>query len=392
MKNYIYLDNSATTKICNEALTKYIEVSQNEWGNPSSLHDLGAASEKIIKASKQTILYTIGTKDCDLIFTASGSEANNLAIIGRAMAKERYRRGAKIITTMGEHASVNEPLAYLSSLGFKVAYVGTKNGEVDFNKLSSELTDDVILLSAMMVNNETGAVYDLPRMAQLLKARCPEAIMHVDATQGYMKIPFTKNGIGADLITLSSHKIEGPKGVGALVIGKNVLKEKGLRPIVFGGGQEGGLRSGTENVPGIAAFATAAKLNYDNLAERIQKLSTLREHLVTRITTDERLSEISPTLPTNHAPHILNLTLPDIKSETMLHFLSSKGVYVSSGSACSSNGNAVSSALTAYGRTEKEADASIRVSFSHENTVDDVNALCDALIEGLERLSRMRSK
>ena len=392
MKKQIYLDNSATTKICREALDKYIEVSENEWGNPSSLHDLGSSAEKIIKASKQTILYTIGAKDCDLVFTASGSEANNLAILGRAMAKDRYRRGSKIITTMGEHASVNEPLKYLSSMGFKIAYIATREGEIDFEQLERELTTDVILLTSMMVNNETGAVYDIPRMAKMLKAKCQDAVMHVDATQGYMKIPFTKSAIGADLITLSSHKIEGPKGVGALVIGKNVIKEKGLRQIIFGGGQEGGLRSGTENVPGIAAFATAAKLNHENLVERISKLEELREHLRKRIASDVGLSEISPTLPTNHAPHILNLTLPDIKSETMLHFLSSKGIYVSSGSACSSNGNSVSSALTAYGRTEKEADTSIRVSFSHENTVDDVDMLCDALAEGLSRLSRIKGR
>ena len=212
----------------------------------------------------------------------------------------------------------------------------------------------------------------------------------MDATQGYMKIPFTKSGIGADLITISSHKIGGPKGVGALIIDKGVIKKRGLLPIVYGGGQGGGLRSGTENVPGIAAFAEAARLAHLELKESIGKMSELYDRLVSRLATDERLREISPTLPKNHAPHILNVTLPSIKSETMLHYLSSEGIFVSSGSACSSNGGHLSSALTAYGRSEAEADSSIRISFSKDNTPEDVDALIEALATGLERLARIK--
>ena len=260
MKNTIYLDNSATTKMRPEALAEYIRVSENVWGNPSSLHTMGAEAEALIKASKKTILNTLGANDAELIFTASGTEANNLAIIGRATAKERYKKGAKIITTLGEHASVDLPISTLTDNSVKAVKLSTKKGEIDLAELERELTSDVILLSVMMVNNETGAVYDLPAMAKLLHAKCPEALFHVDATQGYMKIPFTKSGIGADLITVSSHKIGGPKGVGALIIDKGVMKTRGLKPILFGGGQELGMRSGTENVPGIAAFAKAAQL------------------------------------------------------------------------------------------------------------------------------------
>ena len=205
-----------------------------------------------------------------------------------------------------------------------------------------------------------------------------------------MKIPFTKAGIGADLITISSHKIEGPKGVGALVIDKDVIKKRGLAPIVFGGGQGLGLRSGTENVPGVAAFAEAARLALSELAQHNTSLNTLRARLVDKLATDERLSEISPTLPEHHAPHILNITLPSIKSETMLHFLSSEGIFVSSGSACSSNGGHLSSALTAYGRSAEDADTSIRISFSHRNTTADVDALVEALAKGLEKLARIK--
>ena len=258
------------------------------------------------------------------------------------------------------------------------------------DELSENLSQDVILVSCMMVNNETGAVYNIPAIARMMKAKCPEAVLHVDATQGYMKIPFTKAGIGADLITISSHKIEGPKGVGALIVDKDVLKKRGLAPIVHGGGQGLGLRSGTENVPGIAAFAEAARLAHSELKQSIEKMNSLRDRLIERITGDSVLSQISLTLPSNHAPHILNLTLPSIKSETMLHYLSSEGIFVSSGSACSSNGGHVSSALIAYGRTSEEADSSIRVSFSASNTEEDVDALCMALRGGLEKLARIK--
>ena len=388
MKDPIYFDNSATTKIHPEALNEYVRVCNEVWGNPSSLHSMGAEAERVITAAKQTILNTLGAKDAEVIFTSSGTEANNIAIIGRATAKERYKKGSKIITTLGEHASVDLPISTLSDGAVRSVRISTKNGEIDFDELERELTPDTILLSAMMVNNETGALYNLPRMAKLLKAKCPDALFHVDATQGYMKIPFTKAGIGADLITISSHKIGGPKGVGALIVDKNVLKTKGLKPIIFGGGQESGMRSGTENVPGIAAFAKAAEIAYKDRSSNIAKMEMMRDSLIKRIQSE--MPEISITLPKYHAPHILNVTLPSIKSETMLHYLSSEGIFVSSGSACSSNGGHVSSALTAYGRSPEEADTSIRISFAPHNSESDLNALVNALVSGLERLSRIK--
>ena len=390
MKRQIYLDNAATTKIRPEAMAEYVRVSEEVWGNPSSLHSLGSDAERILTASKQTILNTIGAKDAEIVFTASGTEANNLAIIGHALSKERYKSGAKIITTLGEHASVSEPIEELKRRGFKVAAISTKNGMVDLGELAKELTRDVILVSVMMVNNETGAVYDIPSVARAVKAKCPDALLHVDATQGYMKIPFTKSGIGADLITVSSHKIGGPKGVGALIIDKAAMKRRDLSPVVFGGGQGLGLRSGTENVPAVAAFAEAARIAHSSLSSSISKMNSLRQRLIDKLSEDGRLAEISPTLPKNHAPHIINLTLPSIKSETMLHYLSSEGIFVSSGSACSSNGGHLSSALTSYGRSNDEADASIRVSFSADNSEDDVDALAEALAEGLKKLVRIK--
>jgi cysteine desulfurase len=205
-----------------------------------------------------------------------------------------------------------------------------------------------------------------------------------------MKIPFTMASVGADMITLSSHKIEGPKGVGALVIDAKIMKNRGLAPIIYGGGQGAGLRSGTENVPGIAAFGVAVTEGQRDIRKNYAKLSELREYLISKLSENLSLSEISPTLPESHAPHILNITLPAIKSETMLHFLSALGIFVSSGSACSSNSAHKVSALTAYGRSESEADCSIRISFSHRNEKNDVDELCAALESGLMRLARIK--
>ena len=383
----IYLDNSATTRICEEALEKYNQVSRECYRNPSSLHGLGFEAEKELFAVRNEICSSLGAKGATVVFTASGTEANNLAIIGRAFAKERYKKGAKIITTLGEHASVDAPLSLLESLGYKVARIPTVNGEIDLDALKKELTKDVILVSIMMANNETGALYDTAAVSAIMKASCPDALLHVDATQSYLKLPFTKAKCGADMITISSHKIEGPKGVGALLVDGGVIKSKGLSPLILGGGQEGGLRSGTENVPGIAAFGEAVKIGKAQLQDRYRKTAELKNYLIERLA---ELPEISITLPKNAVPHILNVTLPGIKSETMLHYLSSLQIYVSSGSACSSNGNHSSPALIAYGRSAQEADTSIRISLSYRNTREDIDGLIDGLKSGLARLSRMR--
>ena len=390
MSRNIYLDNSATTRISDVALAKYNEISRECFGNPSSLHGLGFGAEKVVEAARKSVLTSLGARDASVIFTASGSEANNLALIGRALAKERYMRGAKIITTAGEHASVDEPLGRLEAMGFRIARIPTVGGVLDLEALEHEMTGDVILVSMMMVNNETGALYDVKSAAAIVKAKSREALFHIDATQSYMKLPMNMRTLGADMITLSSHKIGGPKGVGALVVSSQVIKTRGLAPIILGGGQEGGMRSGTENVPGIAAFGAAVEERAALLAESSKKMAELREYLVEKLTRGAAFAEISITNPACHAPHILNITLPKIKSETMLHFLSAEGIFVSSGSACSSNSRHISSALVAYGRTEAEADCSIRISFSPNNSREDVDALCDALERGLMRLVRIR--
>lgn len=386
----IYLDNSATTKICQAALEKYIEVSRDEYGNPSSRHSRGKSAEDVVSQARSDVLSTIGALDGTAIFTASGSEANNLAIFGRAYSKERYKNGAKIITTQGEHASVDLPLDKLAGEGFRVVRISTKGGSLDMDMLERELTPDTVLVSMMMVNNETGALYDIAAVSRLIKRVCRDCVLHCDATQSYMKMPINVRALGVDMLTLSSHKIEGPKGVGALWISSDVIKKRGLSPMILGGGQEGGFRSGTENVPAIAAFAEACRYSHKSLASNCEKMNALRSYLLERISRDEILSQIKPVLPTKTAPHILNLTMPSIKSEVMLNFLSREGIYVSSGSACSSHDSHISGALIAFGLDKKEADCSIRVSFSHTNEKSDVDALCEALKKGLSQLIRIK--
>ncbi|MBQ7387467.1 MAG: cysteine desulfurase [Clostridia bacterium] len=388
MQKEVYLDNSATTRICEEALNKYIEVSRECYGNPSSLHTLGFKAEKLLDAARTEVALSLNTNGATVIFTSSGSEANNLAIFGRAFAKERFRRGAKIITTEGEHASVSEPLARLAELGYEIVKIPTKNGEVDLDVLRKEMTKSVVLVTMMMVNNETGAIYDTAAVGKIMRASSPDALLHVDATQSYLKFPFTLASAGADMMTVSSHKIEGPKGVGALVLMPQLVKAKAITPLTLGGGQESGYRSGTENVPAIAAFSEAVRLGRVALRERYAYLSELNSYLLERLAKD--CPEVSVTLPKRKVPHIVNITLPNIKSETMLHHLSSFGVYVSSGSACSSNTGHVSSALVAFGRTTAEADSSLRISLSHVNTREDIDALIDALAAGITKLARKK--
>ena len=384
----IYLDNSATTKISEEALARYCEVSRDFFGNPSSLHAVGKAAEDILKDARNAIRSAIGAKSGTVVFTASGTEANNLAILGRAHAKARYR-GAKLITSAGEHASVTAPLSALAAEGMKVAEIPTTGGRLDLAALEEMLTPDTVLVTVMLVNNETGALYDLRAAADIIKRKAPDCALHADATQALFKTPIDVRALGVRLMTLSSHKVEGPKGVGALWIDDSLIKEKGIAPLILGGGQEGGMRSGTENVPGIAAFATACRIGQREMPERIASIAALRERLLCGLSADA-FREVTPILPEISAPHILSLILPRVKSEVMLHHLSADGISVSSGSACSSHGHVGTGALSAFGIPEAMRDFAIRVSLSHRNTEADIDAFLASLEKGLARLARKK--
>lgn len=386
-----YLDNSATTPLCPAAKQKMTDMLEN-FGNPSSLHSLGMEAEKSVSEARDKIFTALGAKKAGkvkpqmLVFTSSGTEANNLALIGAATAKER-QKGGKIIVGETEHPSVTETAKYLASIGYKVAFIPSPRGVWDMEKYRSELTSDTILVSAMLVNNETGAVNDIAAIAALAKEKNPAVIIHCDAVQGFLKLPEPLASLPADLITISSHKIGGPKGAGALFVREKILQTKSLVPFVHGGGQESGMRSGTENTVGIAGFGAAAEYESKVLTASLENFASLREYAEKLIA--EKLPDVRVNVPAGrYAPHIMSLTLPGVRSETMLHFLSRSGVFVSSGSACSSNSGHKSHVLLSFGLPEKEADSTVRVSFGVQNTKEDVDNLVNSLAAGLSTLAR----
>ena len=387
----IYFDNSATTPLCDTAKKTMTNVIENVYGNPSSLHYVGLEAEKILSESRREVMASIWVRGDgrQIIFCGSGSEANNLATVGVYTSKKR-KPNAKIITTAGEHSSIESALSYLEKLGATVVRLSTKNGEIDFNEFLHELTADTVLVSIMLVNNETGARYPVEEMFKTAKTRCPDVVCHCDAVQGYGKIKFTPKTLGADLITISAHKIHGPTGVAALYVSPEILRRRALAPIIHGGQQENGLRAGTENIIGIAGFGAAASTAVTEFNANNQAVLSVSAHIVERISNDDTLSEIRINRPVLAIPNIINITLPSIKSETMLHFLSGKGILVSSGSACSSHAKSVSRALSAFGISDKEADCSLRISISGNNTIEEADKLCDAIAEGLDSLIRIK--
>ena len=387
MTRQIYLDNSATTALSPAVKTAMCEAMEI-FGNPSSLHELGQRGAALLRESRNAVAEALGErylKEGQLIFTGSGTEATTLALLGTARAKDR-REAKTILTTDSEHPSVEQNLRVLEKEGFSVVRVSTRGGALDMETVRKYCNRDLFLVTMMLVNNETGARYPVEQVFVAARAGNPNCICHCDAVQGFLKVPFRASALGADLITISAHKIHGPKGVGALYIDKKLLTSRAIVTTLPGGGQESGLRSGTENVIGIAGFGAAARAGAEHLTEDLAVLASLRERAI------ERLSplELRLNLPAGEtAPHVLNLTLPDIRSETMLHFLSSKGICVSAGSACSSHDAHPSSSLIAFGLTAEEAGQSLRVSFSHTNTPSDVDALADALAEGIATLVRV---
>ena len=384
----IYFDNSATTPLCESAI-EAMERAMRIYGNPSSLHAMGHEAQKLVDAARDSVgsaLCVRMMKPEELIFTSCGTEANNLALFGVAYAKSR-RAANKIVTTDSEHPSVEKALQALESDGFEVVRIGTRGGVLNFDQFEKALDDKVLLVTMMMVNNETGAAYDLARVFKTVKERCPTAVTHCDAVQGFLKLRFSPAAIGADLISLSSHKIHGPKGVGALYVNREILKQKKLVPHLLGGGQEFGFRSGTENVIGIAGFGAAARETGRGLDEKLQRIAALREYALLKLSS----LDVTLNVPLDRcAPHILNFTLPRIKSETMVHYLSGEGIYVSGGSACSSHSHRPSSSLLAFGLSPSDAENSIRVSLSGYNTEEEIDRFVECLKNGLNVLVRVR--
>ncbi len=388
-QSLIYLDNSATTPLCPEAV-QAMQEAMACYGNPSSLHGAGQDAHALIERARGQVASALGLRSVrpgELIFTASGTEASATAIFGTVYAKPR-RFGRRVVTTDSEHPSVEMAMRRLEADGLEVVRIPTCGGALDIEAAIAALAEPTVLVSMMMVNNETGARYDVARVFAAAKAKDSRTVTHCDAVQGFLKIPFTPSGVGADLVTVSAHKIHGPKGVGALYVHPDILKTKRIVPYIVGGGQEFGLRSGTENVIGICGFGAAASVGFSTRAADCAHMTALRERL------ESRLAEMGVQVnrPAARAPHIVSLTLPDIKSQTMLNFLSGKGICVSSGSACSSHDTKTSPSLLAFGLSAHEADCTLRVSLSARNTEADVDALCEALGQGVATLVRIRRK
>ena len=383
----IYLDNSATTKISRGAKERMNRVMEECYGNPSSLHTFGLQAEKVVSGARQTVLSSLGIlrgAKAELVFTSSGTEANNLAIFGVVNSKQR-RGGERILTTQGEHSSVEAALVQLEKKGFDVVRVPTVNGVLDVDFIR-ENAKGCILATFMHVNNETGALYDVKRAFDAVREVSPGAVCHSDCVQSYMKVKFTKKSLGADLISLSAHKVNGAKGVGALYVDPSIVKAKSIVPVTYGGGQESGFRSGTENVYGIAAFETAVKEHYALINEEISKMQELKDFITDGL---EKIAGVKVNKPQKSAPHIISVTVEGIRSETMLHFLSSKGIYVSSGSACSSNSaHKESPALLSFGLQGGAADSTVRVSLCPDNTKEEAAALFEAVNEGIKSLAK----
>lgn len=385
----IYLDNSATTPMCDEVKQVLIKTME-QYGNPSSLHSKGFESSKIIADARNKVLTSLfvrNGKSENIVFTSSGTEADNLALMGVAYAKTR--RANRIITTDSEHSAIENTLKSLEDDGFEVIRLATRGGAIDIDEFKSVMNKNILLISIMHVNNETGAAYNIKECFKIAKEINPDVVTHTDAVQSYMKLKVSPSELMADLITVSAHKIHGPKGIGALYVSSDVIKKKQLKPIIFGGGQEGGIRSGTENLLGIAAFGAAAERGYKNLSKDISVMRELRAYAL------EKLSGLNVRVNTpcgECAPHIINITLPSIKSETMLHHLSANGIYISSGSACASNSatKKVSRALIGFGLSDFDADCSLRISFSPYNTKEEVDEFISALSVGIEKLVKIK--
>lgn len=388
----IYFDNSATTPLCEEAKAAMC-AAMDMYGNPSSLHTMGVEAEKAVSDARRAILSSIGVRAVSklderrLIFTASGTEADNLAIIGTMTAKN-FGAGKKIITSDSEHPAVLEPLKELESRGFTVVRIPTVGGVPDYEMIEHEADKSTVLATFMLVNNETGALYDIARISRIVKAANPEALVHTDCVQGYMKVKISEKLLGADMITLSAHKIGGPKGIGALYVSADMLKKRQLKPIIFGGGQEQGMRSGTENLLGAVGFGAAVKAGAANISERAEKENAIRNLIAETLLDTERFPGVKTNIPENHAPHILSITLPGIRSETVLHSLSREGIFVSSGSACSSNTGHGSYVLRAFGLSDKEADSTVRISLGSQNTPEEARIFLDALERCVKTLVR----
>lgn len=380
-----YLDNAATTPVFPEVRDIMVKVLEEDYGNPSSKHTKGMAAEQYIREARDIIAGSLKCQPKEIIFTSGGTESNNMALIGTAIANRRA--GKHIITTGIEHSSVHEPLACLEEMGYEVTYLPVDAaGRVSVEEIEAALRDDTFLVSVMYVNNEIGSVEPVKEIGKMLHERNPRILFHVDAIQAFGKYKIVPKKMGIDMMSVSGHKIHGPKGTGFLYVRDGVK----IRPILFGGGQQRGMRSGTENVPGIAGLGLAVKLIYQEHTAKREQLYAWKKMLVEGLQQYEgvTVNGINGITLEETAPHIVSVSFASIKSEVMLHALAEKGVYVSSGSACSSNHPELSGTLQAIGVRQDLLDSTLRFSFSVMTTTGQIRYAVEAAGELLPILRK----
>ena len=378
----IYLDNSATTRCFDEVVEAVSYMMQTEYGNPSSMHRKGSDAEREVLRASETIAATLKVMPKEIIYTSGGTESDNLAIIGAALAYQR--QGRHIITTQIEHPAVLQSMKYLQSQGFEITYVPVDaTGRVCVERLISAIRPDTILVSVMAVNNEIGTIQPIDILGERIKKRNPNTLFHVDAVQGYGKVPIYPRRYKIDMLSVSGHKIHGPKGIGFLYVNEKVR----LKPVMHGGGQQKGVRSGTENASGIVGIAKAADIVFHDIDREIQRMHALREDFVKELLTIENVY-VNGGKEGCAAPHIVSLSVPGVRSEVLLHALEEKEIYVSAGSACASHKPAVSETLKAIGLAKEHLSSTIRFSFSVFTTKEELDYTVKCLKEIVEELRR----
>ena len=382
----VYFDNSATTKVFDCVRDIVVKTMTEDYGNPSAKHKKGMEAEQYVRRAAAQIAKTLKVQEKEILFTSGGTESNNMALIGTAMAN--HRAGKHLITTRIEHASVYNPMAWLEQQGFEVTYLGVdEQGHISLEELRKAIRPDTILVSVMHVNNEIGAIEPVEEIGAMLHEVNPSILFHVDAIQSYGKLQIRPKKAQIDPLSASGHKIHGPKGVGFLYIDQRVK----IHPLIYGGGQQRDLRSGTENVPGIAGLGAAAEEIYRNHEEKMERLIGLKDYFISRI--GEIPEAVVNSLPGKAgAPQIVSVSFSGVRSEVLLHALEDKGIYVSSGSACSSNHPAISGTLKAVGVKRELLDSTLRFSFGMFNTREEADYTIDMLKELLPVLTRYRRR
>ena len=381
-----YLDNSATTRCYEEVRDIVVKTMMEDYGNPSAMHLKGVEAEKYVKEAAKKIAATLKVQEKEIYFTSGGTEGDNWALLGTAMAKQR--QGKHIITTVFEHSAVSAPLAWLEEQGYEITRIPVdEEGNLSLEQLREAVRKDTILVSTMYVNNEMGAVVPVEEIGKIVKEKNPAALYHVDAIQAYGKYRIYPKRMGIDLLAVSGHKIHGPKGVGFLYISEKAK----IRPLILGGGQQGGMRSGTDNVPGIAGLGAAAERIYRDLEANTEQMRKLKLYFAQELGKIENV-KINGPKPEQGAPHILNVSFLGVRSEVLLHTLEEMGIYVSAGSACSSHKRTGSSTMAALGLSPEQKESAVRFSFSEFTSKEELDYTLEALKKVLPMLRRYARK